>query len=77
MAPGDTPRRSDAVRLTAIGRKLAQLPLDPRLGRMVLEAGRLGCLDEVLIIAAGLSVQDPARASGGQAGRGRRAARPF
>ena len=48
-----------AWRLTAIGRKLAQLPLDPRLGRMVLEAARLGCLDEVLVIAAGLSVQDP------------------
>ncbi|MGA3221546.1 MAG: ATP-dependent RNA helicase HrpA, partial [Acidimicrobiales bacterium] len=46
-------------RLTEIGRQLAQVPLDPRLGRMVLEAGRLGCLDEVLVIAAGLSVQDP------------------
>ena len=46
-------------RLSAIGRKLAQLPLDPRLGRMVLEAGRTGCLDEVLVIASGLSVQDP------------------
>ena len=46
-------------RLSAIGRKLAQLPLDPRLGRMVLEAARTGCLDEVLIIASGLSVQDP------------------
>ncbi len=46
-------------RLTEVGRQLAQLPLDPRLGRMVLEAARLGCLDEVLVIAAGLSVQDP------------------
>ena len=46
-------------RLSAIGRKLAQLPLDPRLGRMVLEAARTGCLDEVLVIASGLSVQDP------------------
>ncbi|HXW80481.1 MAG TPA: DUF3418 domain-containing protein, partial [Acidimicrobiales bacterium] len=46
-------------RLTAIGRKLARLPLDPRLGRMVLEAARLGCLEEVLVITAGLSVQDP------------------
>ncbi len=50
--------RGDA-RLSAVGRKLAQLPLDPRLGRMVIEAGRLGCLDEVLVIASGLSVQDP------------------
>jgi ATP-dependent helicase HrpA len=46
-------------RLTEVGRQLAQVPLDPRLGRMVLEAARLGCLDEVLVIAAGISVQDP------------------
>jgi ATP-dependent helicase HrpA len=50
---------TSAPRLTGLGRKLAQLPLDPRLGRMVLEAARLGCLDEVLVITAGLSVQDP------------------
>ncbi len=48
-----------AVRLSPTGRKLAQLPLDPRLGRMVLEADRLDCLQPVLVIAAGLSVQDP------------------
>ena len=59
VAPNDTPRRSDTVRLSPIGRKLAQLPLDPRLGRMVLEADRLDCLHQVLVIAAGLSVQDP------------------
>ena len=46
-------------RLTGLGRKLAKLPLDPRLGRMVLEAQRLGCLDEVLVVTAALSVQDP------------------
>ncbi len=57
-APGSASRAGN-VRLSAVGRKLAQLPLDPRLGRMVLEAGRTGCLDEVLVIAAGLSVQDP------------------
>jgi ATP-dependent helicase HrpA len=50
---------ASAPRLTGLGRKLAQLPLDPRLGRMVLEAGRLGCLEDVLVITAGLSVQDP------------------
>ncbi|MGH9093934.1 MAG: ATP-dependent RNA helicase HrpA, partial [Acidimicrobiales bacterium] len=48
-----------AARLTAIGRWLAQLPVDPRLGRMVLEAERLGALREVTIVAAGLSIQDP------------------
>ncbi len=46
-------------RLTALGRRLAQLPVDPRMGRMVLEADRLGCADEVIVIAAALSIQDP------------------
>jgi ATP-dependent helicase HrpA len=46
-------------RLTDVGRKLAQLPVDPRLGRMILEAGRNGCAREVLIITAALSIQDP------------------
>ncbi|EKO3563996.1 ATP-dependent RNA helicase HrpA [Vibrio metschnikovii] len=46
-------------RLTTIGRQLARLPIDPRLARMVLEAPRLGCLKEVMIIASALSIQDP------------------
>jgi ATP-dependent helicase HrpA len=46
-------------RLTRTGRRLVQIPLDPRLGRMLLEAERLGCLREVLVIAAALSIQDP------------------
>jgi ATP-dependent helicase HrpA len=46
-------------KLTALGRQLAQLPVDPRLGRMVLEADRNGCLREVVVIAAALSIQDP------------------
>ena len=45
--------------LTQLGRRLAQLPVDPRFGRMVLEADRLGCADEVIVIVAGLSIQDP------------------
>ncbi|MDW5592732.1 ATP-dependent RNA helicase HrpA [Conexibacter stalactiti] len=45
--------------LTPLGRKLAQLPVDPRLGRMVLEADRLGCASEAIVIAAALSIQDP------------------
>ncbi len=54
------PRATDrSKRLTALGRRLAQLPVDPRLGRMVLEADRLGCADEVIVIAAALSIQDP------------------
>lgn len=46
-------------RLTQTGRKLAQLPVDPRLARMVLEADRNGCVREVMVIAAALSIQDP------------------
>src|SRR6266542_4376491 len=46
-------------RLTPLGRKLAQLPVDPRLARMVLEAERYGCVREVMVIAAALSIQDP------------------
>ncbi|MGH2909729.1 MAG: ATP-dependent RNA helicase HrpA, partial [Solirubrobacteraceae bacterium] len=50
---------SAAHALTPLGRDLARLPIDPRLGRMVLEAGRLGCAREVIVIAAALSIQDP------------------
>jgi ATP-dependent helicase HrpA len=48
----------DANELTALGAKLAKLPLDPRLGRMILEARERGALAEVLVIASALSVQD-------------------
>src|SRR4051794_11094959 len=48
-----------AHELTSVGRKLAGLPVDPRFGRMVLEADRLGCADEVIVIVAALSIQDP------------------
>lgn len=46
-------------KLTDIGRQLARLPVDPRLGRMLLEAAKLGSLQEVLIVISALSVQDP------------------
>ncbi|MEJ2863161.1 ATP-dependent RNA helicase HrpA [Actinomycetospora flava] len=49
----------DATRLSDIGRRLARLPVDPRIARMVLAADELGCLHEVTVIAAGLSAQDP------------------
>ncbi len=48
----------DQNELTAIGHTLAKLPLDPRVGRMILEAKSRGALDEVLVIASALSVQD-------------------
>ena len=48
----------DANELTTMGQELAKLPLDPRVGRMILEARERGALDEVLVIASALSVQD-------------------
>ena len=48
----------DANELTATGQELAKLPLDPRVGRMILEARTRQALDEVLVIASALSVQD-------------------
>jgi len=55
----DPTAKDDRGRLTPLGRKLAQLPVDPRLARMVLEAERYGCVREVMVIAAALSIQDP------------------
>ena len=49
----------DANVLTPLGHKLARLPLDPRVGRMILAALENACLTEMLIIASALSVQDP------------------
>ncbi|MBZ0093299.1 MAG: ATP-dependent RNA helicase HrpA, partial [Sulfuricellaceae bacterium] len=46
-------------KLTDTGRQLGKLPIDPRIGRMILEAVKRNCLSEVLVIAAALSVQDP------------------
>ena len=48
----------DDNELTQVGNTLAKLPLDPRVGRMILEAKSRGALDEVLVIASALSVQD-------------------
>jgi ATP-dependent helicase HrpA len=56
LRPKETDPRK---RLTPIGRQLAQLPVDPRMGRMIVEADNAGCTREVMIIAAALSIQDP------------------
>ncbi|MGV0791953.1 ATP-dependent RNA helicase HrpA [Mycolicibacterium sp. XJ1819] len=45
--------------ITALGRRLAQLPVDPRIGRMILQAGEEGCVREILVLAAALSIPDP------------------
>lgn len=46
------------ARLTAVGKQLARLPIDPRLGRMVLAAKEAGCVSEIVVIVAALSCQD-------------------
>ncbi|MDM4718334.1 ATP-dependent RNA helicase HrpA [Micromonospora sp. WMMA1363] len=55
----DPSETDPAKRLTPLGRRLAQLPVDPRLARMVLEGEHNGCATEVVVIAAALSIQDP------------------
>ncbi|MGW8950676.1 ATP-dependent RNA helicase HrpA [Streptomyces sp. NPDC055709] len=55
----DPAQKDPRKRLTQLGRKLAQLPVDPRLARMVIEAEKNGCVREVMVIAAALSIQDP------------------
>jgi ATP-dependent helicase HrpA len=47
------------AKITDVGRRLAQLPVDPRLGRMILQADAEGCVREVLVLAAALSIPDP------------------
>ncbi|GAA0679419.1 ATP-dependent RNA helicase HrpA [Kitasatospora atroaurantiaca] len=55
----DPAEKDHRKRLTPLGRKLAQLPVDPRMARMVLEADKNGCVRDVMVIAAALSIQDP------------------
>jgi len=57
--PTETATPGSPDRLTPVGRELARLPVDPTVGRMILQARAEKCLREVLIIAAGLSIQDP------------------
>lgn len=54
-----TKGKKSTQKLTAIGKQLARLPIDPRLARMVLAATQLGCLKQILIIVAAISIQDP------------------
>ncbi|RII43050.1 ATP-dependent RNA helicase HrpA [Galactobacter valiniphilus] len=59
--------------ITKTGRELSQLPVDVRLGRMILEAGRRECATEVLVLAAGLSLQDPRERPTEESGKRQRA----
>ncbi len=58
-----TPRELAAVdaqgALTKLGRRMAELPVDPRFARMLLAGDQAGCLAEVLVITSALSIQDP------------------
>ncbi|MEU6314737.1 ATP-dependent RNA helicase HrpA [Streptomyces sp. NPDC047014] len=55
----DPAEKDPKKRLTQMGRQLSQLPVDPRLARMVIEADKNNCVREVMVIAAALSIQDP------------------
>lgn len=59
VVPDDTSPNLDAYRLTRLGRRLSKLPVDPTVARMLLQAQDENCLVDVLVIAAGLSIQDP------------------
>lgn len=50
---------NQTMQLSDIGRKISRLPVDPRLGRMVIHAAKEGCLHEVMVVTAALSIQDP------------------
>lgn len=56
--PGRRGEASGGLALTAIGREMAQIPVDPRMARMLVEAQRGGCLADVLVVVAALSIQD-------------------
>lgn len=60
--------------ISPVGRHLAQLPVDPRLGRMIVEAGKRGCAREVMILAAALTIQDPRERPQGENGAKRQSA---
>ena len=66
-----------AGELTTIGRRLAEMPVDPRIGRIVLASIDEGCLPEIVVIAAALSVQDPKNRPAGSEGIADLAHAPF
>ncbi len=58
---------NEKQQLSTLGRKLAKLPIDPRLARMVLAGAERGCLRDVLIVVSALAIQDPPRSARRQA----------
>jgi len=65
------------VRLTERGRRMARLPMDPRISRILMEAEREGCVEEATVIAAGLCIQDPRERPVDEEGRADAAQRIF
>ncbi|MEG9532358.1 ATP-dependent RNA helicase HrpA [Mannheimia indoligenes] len=59
IIPNRNGARLSTHKLTLIGKQLAQLPVDPRLGRMIIEASKNGSLHEVMMIVSALSIQNP------------------
>ncbi|MFJ6416894.1 ATP-dependent RNA helicase HrpA [Paeniglutamicibacter sp. NPDC091659] len=59
--------------VTEVGKHLAQLPVDVRLGRMIVESGKRGCAKEVMVLAAALSIQDPRERPSEETGKRERA----
>ncbi len=59
LAVSSKKEQDSKKRLTPLGRQISRLPIDPRLARMVIEAARIGCLKEVMVIVSALSIQDP------------------
>ncbi len=54
-----TEAQEPGVRLTERGRRMARLPMDPRIARILLEAEKEGCVEDATVIASGLCIQDP------------------
>ncbi|MFP4259895.1 MAG: ATP-dependent RNA helicase HrpA [Opitutales bacterium] len=59
VTPDETSPHADGYRLTPLGRRLSRLPVDPTVGRMLLQAQEENVLEDVLVIASGLSIRDP------------------
>ncbi len=74
---GAVTREKARTRLTSLGRRMARLPLDPRISRMMLEAREQGCSEEVAVIAAALGTQDPRERPADKAADADAVHRPF
>jgi ATP-dependent helicase HrpA len=74
---GSVRREGERFALTGKGKLMARMPLDPRISRMIIEASHEGCLGEVAVIAAALSIQDPRERPAEKASQADQAHTPF